>query len=157
MPDIRTGNLKFQPAKIKSCQSGNERFPSSQTFDMRHEKTDLKVFAKRRMTLTTEYNLWRYVFVVVIPKEGWHLLQNVIYEGYDNDKDLKVCFLMMHVKNEHKVYITSKLYYTILHMHTSLFRIDHSFTSTCNKGDLRKMANLGFLVVKLGRSTVRLG
>ncbi len=37
-------------------------------YGVRHEKTDLKVF------------------VVVISKEGW--------AQYDNDKDLKVCFLV---------------------------------------------------------------
>ena len=42
--------------------------------DTRHEKTDLKVF------------------VVVIPKEGWARMAD-----NDNDKELKVCFLVTRV------------------------------------------------------------
>ncbi len=58
--------------------------------DARHEKTDLKVF------------------VVVIPKEGWVLPVIPKKDGcawrrpsffwYDNDKDLKVCFLVARIK-----------------------------------------------------------
>ncbi len=49
------------------------------TYDARYEKTDLKVF------------------VIVIPKEGWACMAAPSFFWYDNDKDLKICFLVTRV------------------------------------------------------------
>ncbi len=60
-------------------------FPTS--FDARQEKTDLKVF------------------VVVIPKEGWaRVAAPTLLLVFYNDKDLKVCFLVTHLRWQEKNY-----------------------------------------------------
>ena len=70
--------------------------------DARHEKTDLKVFVVviSFFGYDTEYKILLYclhklyLVVGVIPKEG--------LAGFDNDKDLRVCFLMTRVMYNQK-------------------------------------------------------
>ncbi len=80
------------------CTVKNAFFGTKVTFDACHEKTDLKVFVvaiiKEKlagwgpnnpslgMTATSEYNLSR------------RAPARQSFFGYDNDKDLKVCFLV---------------------------------------------------------------
>ena len=69
-------------------------------FDDCHEKTDLKVFVLVIPTPTTKYystafiDYTMYSVVNVIPKEGLAGPARQSFFGYDNDKDLKVCFLV---------------------------------------------------------------
>ena len=71
---------------------------------MHHKKTDLKVF------------------FIVKPKEGW---VHMAFFGYDNDKDLQVCFLVTHV------YCRAT-----------------EFLSFCGRGSVRQYLSLGVVMAR---------